>query len=116
MHGWIDYSMIKGGGLTPRMFHLYEETFDDYLERVRSDLQQSIQELEDRYHTKIDCFAYPFGAYDKDTLNRVKESGFKLAFTFHREEQFVYPHSNPYTLDRIPVLRNTKLFQLIPSP
>ncbi|MCK5847578.1 MAG: polysaccharide deacetylase family protein [Caldisericia bacterium] len=112
LHGWVDYSMIFGGGMTPKLFHLHEETWDEYLIRVKGDLLKSKEELELRYGKEINFFAYPFGAYDKETIKRVKETGFSGAFTFNRSEHYIYRWSNCYAFDRIPVLKGTKAINL----
>ncbi|MDD4028902.1 MAG: polysaccharide deacetylase family protein [Caldisericia bacterium] len=113
LHGWVDYTMIPGGGHVPKITHLFEETWDEYLQRVRSDLKKSRNELYDRYKQPILFFAYPFGEYNSQSIKRLKECGFIGAFTFNQSEHFVTTASNSYALDRIPMLEDTKLQVLL---
>ena len=113
LHGWVDYSMISGGGMVPKMFHLREESWDEYLNRVTTDLKKSRNELFNRYQQPILFFAYPFGQYNQQTIKRVRECGFIGAFTFNKSERFVTTSSFPFSFDRIPITENTDLAKIL---
>lgn len=113
LHGWVDYSMIPGGGLVPKLFHLHEESWDEYLHRVTTDLKKSRNELYKRYQQPILFFAYPFGEYNQQAIKRLKECGFIGAFTFNKSERIVTASSHPYAFDRIPIFENTDLAKIL---
>lgn len=48
-----------------------------------------------------DCFAYPFGMYDEETIEAIKEVGIKMAFT--TKNGYTTVDSNPYELHRFGV-------------
>jgi peptidoglycan/xylan/chitin deacetylase (PgdA/CDA1 family) len=113
LHGWVDYTMLPDGGYISKLHHLREETWDEYLNRVRQDLQQSRNELYERYQQPILFFAYPFGEYTAQSIKRVQECGFLGAFTFNKSECYVTHSTHPYAMDRLPVFENSNLQDLL---
>lgn len=48
----------------------------------------------------FDYLAYPYGAYNQDTIEAVKESGYKLAFAF-RYPNYATRNDDPFEISRI---------------
>jgi peptidoglycan/xylan/chitin deacetylase (PgdA/CDA1 family) len=113
LHGWVDYTMLPDGGYIPKLNHLREETWDEYLDRVRQDLKQSRNELYEKYKQPILFFAYPFGEYNSQSIKRLKECGFIGAFTFNQSKCYVTHSTHPFTMDRIPMFDDTNLQALL---
>ncbi|BDG45094.1 polysaccharide deacetylase family protein [Saccharococcus caldoxylosilyticus] len=84
-------------------FHLFDKKNGPYLlfkpyHEIMDDLKASIAKV------NATAIAYPFGAYDKRTIQIVKDAGFTMAFTtkkgtvypgdpvFELKRQWVYPH------------------------
>lgn len=73
------------------------------------------QALEDLRHSRelLDCFAfaYPFGAFNEETIKMLKDTGYKMAFTIR--PGYVYPGDDLYRLKRLGVYPETKLEDFI---
>jgi peptidoglycan/xylan/chitin deacetylase (PgdA/CDA1 family) len=73
------------------------------LEKAREEIEESKREIEEKLGKQVKCFSYPYGDYNAEIIEIVKEAGFTCA---------VAPHSFPiskwtnfYKLGRIdPVL------------
>jgi len=74
-------------------------------ESVREDLRHS-REL-------LDCFAfsYPYGAFNEETIEMLKESGYKMAFTII--PGYVCPGDDPFRLNRFGIFPETGLKDFI---
>lgn len=48
-------------------------------ERVESEIKGSRKELEEKLHISVVSFAYPYGAFDLQTIQAVKDAGFTTA-------------------------------------
>lgn len=70
------------------------------VEKVRNEILDSKSIIEDKLQTKVKYFAYPYGIYDKNSLDIVKKN-FKLAFT--TQENIVNNTDNYYTIGRIEI-------------
>jgi len=53
-------------------------------EEARHEITESKKQLETLLNTPVEFFCYPYGSYDRDTLNMVRESGFRAAVTTQR--------------------------------
>ncbi|MBU1000017.1 polysaccharide deacetylase family protein [Patescibacteria group bacterium] len=51
------------------------------LNRVEYEVKQSKEYLESNFEIKVTSFAYPYGAFDNQTIGVVKKAGFKSAVT-----------------------------------
>lgn len=71
-------------------------------EEVMEDLQKSINRL-----GSSRCFAYPYGAYNEQTIDILKELGFKLAFTI--KPGYITHDNDPYNLPRFAITPSTSL-------
>lgn len=58
-----------------------KETDDEYKQRVISDTQACIAKLSELYPEPIDSYAYPYGIYDKPSMDYIRQGGIKYAFT-----------------------------------
>jgi peptidoglycan/xylan/chitin deacetylase (PgdA/CDA1 family) len=56
------------------------------------------KKLEDITRKPVDCFAYPFGLWNKEAITKVKESGYKMAFILSTKRDSIDPL---YTVRRI---------------
>ncbi|WP_248930549.1 polysaccharide deacetylase family protein [Paenibacillus hamazuiensis] len=57
------------------------ETPEQYKQRVISDTQMCLSKLSELYSEPVDSYAYPYGIYDKLSLDYVKQGGVKFGFT-----------------------------------
>jgi peptidoglycan/xylan/chitin deacetylase (PgdA/CDA1 family) len=60
---------------------LHENLKDLSYEKQVKTLKESKAFLEKSLNKEVDYFAYPYGAYAKETLNALKEAGYTMAFT-----------------------------------
>jgi peptidoglycan/xylan/chitin deacetylase (PgdA/CDA1 family) len=56
------------------------------------------KKLEDITRKPVDCFAYPFGLWNKEAITKVKESGYQMAFILSTKRDSIDPL---YTVRRI---------------
>ncbi|MCL5411748.1 MAG: polysaccharide deacetylase family protein [Patescibacteria group bacterium] len=84
---------------------------------AKREIFESKQRLENKFGIKVKTFAYPFGTYNSETLNLVKESGYTAAVstipgTYHSNEKLFYLHRlRPgifYNHDMVKVLEEYK--------
>ncbi|QUM79394.1 polysaccharide deacetylase family protein [Moritella sp. 5] len=61
-------------------------------------IQKDKNRLEEKIGTDIDCFTYPFGRYNSESLSIVSNLGFKFAFT--SDSNFISPDNFPYQIPR----------------
>ena len=78
-------------------------------EDVMLELTNSRKELERQLGVKARYFAYPTGAYNRQTEEMVKQAGYKAAFTIRYGQAGT--GSNPYALERIPIFRGQHTFR-----
>ena len=75
--------------------HLDKMTYDEQL----TELKESKKTLESIIGKKVDSIAYPFGAFNDDSINAAKAAGYTLGFTTKRG--LSDRDDNPLELDRI---------------
>ncbi len=61
------------------VFHTYLKGMNE--RRAKYEIEESKKMLESDYHIKVPTFAYPYGAFDKQTVDLVKQAGYKIAFS-----------------------------------
>lgn len=67
---------------------------------IKKDLEKSTKYLEENFSDKHhNYFAYPYGQFDKEAIQKLKQSNFKYAFTL--EEDIITYKSKNYELPRI---------------
>lgn len=79
---WMISEIIKSGLVeigAHTMNHTYLSGLS--LDRVRYEVQQSKRYLEKGFGIQVISFAYPYGAFDNETIDEVKKAGFKTAVT-----------------------------------
>lgn len=57
------------------------ETEEAYASRITNDTQKCIAKLNRITSTNIDSYAYPFGSYNKASIDLIRKAGIKYAFT-----------------------------------
>ena len=65
--------------------------------------------LDDMFNTKINSFAFPFGSYNNETLNVIKEY-YDFAVTTKRS-RYIKKKFNNLLLPRVPVNKNDSIFK-----
>jgi len=58
-----------------------KESNEEYKQRVISDTQKCVSKLAELYPEPIDAYAYPYGIYDKPSIDYVRQGGMNYAFT-----------------------------------
>ena len=69
---------------------------------IYKDIKTSVEKMKNN-----DSFAYPFGHYNNNTINALKENGIKLAFTIN--EGNVKRGANKYKLPRVRISHGTSI-------
>ena len=76
---------------------------------VENQIYQSKINIEKKFNTKVFCFSYPYGSYNKNVCNKVSKH-YKFAVTTKRS-RYKKNKFNNYTLPRVPINTNTGLFK-----
>lgn len=103
-----DINILEANGICIES-HTYNHDFLSkltYEEQLKS-LKKAKEEIEKRTNKKVDFLAYPFGAFNEDTIKAVKEAGYKMAFTINGG--WVKAGDDIYKLNRIYIGPNTKI-------
>jgi len=74
------------------------ESDEKYRARVRFELSESKKIVEEKLIKKVYYFAYPYGSYNSEVIEMLKETGYKAAVTVQWDRNTV--NSNPFTLKR----------------
>jgi peptidoglycan/xylan/chitin deacetylase (PgdA/CDA1 family) len=77
-------------------------------EKQLSTLEDSKKQIENLTGKKVFCLAYPFGKYNKKTIQALQEAGYQMAFTIR--PGFAYKSQGILTLSRIRVDGPDKLY------
>ena len=78
-------------------------------EQKKNEILNSINYFKSKLSLNIKYFSYPFGRYDNQTLDLIKEN-FKFAVTTKRS-RFISGKFKYYELPRVPINNNTSLFK-----
>jgi len=87
------------------------EDYEGFKERVIDDLSLSKTEIEKNIGEKILAFAYPYGEYSIDTINFLKEVGFRFAFTVIKGINI--KSTSKFELRRYSIYRGSDIKQII---
>lgn len=87
------------------------ENYEDFKNRVVDDLEKSKSEIEKIIGKEVVSFAYPYGEYSIDTINFLKDSGFKFAFTVIKGINTKI--TSKFELRRYSIYRGTDIKQII---
>lgn len=88
-----------------------KEDYETFKNRVIDDLRNSKELIEKNIGKEVIFFAYPYGEYSKDTIEFLREVGFKFAFTTFKGINI--NTNNRYELKRYSVYRGTDIKQII---
>ncbi len=77
---------------------LKNETQEAYEARIRKELVDSKNIIEEKLNKKVLYFAYPYGGYNATVIGLLKESGYKASVTVQWDKNTVF--TNPYALRR----------------
>lgn len=107
---FVEASDVFEYGSHSHDLHLKDEQMVPYIlakdkQYVRHDLDKSRFML-----GNTTAFAYPFGYYDDSSIENLKESGYRLAFTV--EEDKVTPNTKPFEIPRYGVFPWTSIQNL----
>lgn len=61
--------------------------------------------IEARLKSPVEFFCYPYGDYNEEVLNSVRQAGYKAAVTTRRG--YVYMNDNPFEIKRVSIKFNT---------
>ncbi|WP_206886385.1 polysaccharide deacetylase family protein [Alicyclobacillus mali (ex Roth et al. 2021)] len=130
VHTWIDTKVefptmtqaqleqLQASGLVDIEGHSYSHPNLTYVpsSRLEQEIKGSSEILSKIVKHPIWVFCYPYGAYNSTIIHTVETSGYALATT--QNEGYANLAQGPYTLDRIPILRDTSFqeFQEILAP
>ncbi|MBP2651445.1 MAG: polysaccharide deacetylase [Firmicutes bacterium] len=78
-------------------------------QQVLTELVESSKVIEAELGAKPKYFAYPTGAYNRQTAQLVKTAGYKAAFTIRYGRAGV--ESDHFAIERIPIFRSAKTFR-----
>jgi len=87
------------------------EDYEAFKNRVIDDLTISKNEIEKNIGKEVLSFAYPYGEYSKDTIEFLKEAGFKFAFTVYKGINI--KSTSKFELKRYSVYRGTDIKEII---
>uniref|UniRef100_UPI0009EB1073 stalk domain-containing protein n=1 Tax=Tepidibacillus infernus TaxID=1806172 RepID=UPI0009EB1073 len=93
----------------------YIESQSDYEKRIQDDLELNREVIENITNKHVYAFAYPFGAYNQDSVSTLKKVGYQLAFTLRKG--MADRRTNPFLVPRInagnPTITPEKLHEAI---
>ena len=101
---WVNEGMSVGSHTLSHK-NLMELNYKDKINEIIDPLSIFSNKLS----IKIDCFSYPYGRFDNESLNIVKEN-YKFAVTTKRS-RFKENKFNLYELPRVPINSNDNIFK-----
>lgn len=99
--------------------HTHPALASHSIENQLNEIENSIHYLENNTYSKVNAIAYPYGNYNNDTIECVKQNKIELGFT--TAEDIITRHSSPLELGRLQVLNcngvtlNDKLIKYLKS-
>lgn len=109
---WKDLEYIVKRGIklgSHTLTHPYLTKLD--LKEAKKEIEGSKKILEDKLGVEIDYFCYPYGDYNKQVKELVKEAGYKYAFS--TKLGTFKENNDPYEIPRITVFGNIILPKFI---
>lgn len=105
---WNEIIELKNAGMNIGSHTLTHPSLDkSYDERVDKEVEESKKIIEEKIGIPILDFCYPSGKYDKRTINKLKEAGYKTAVTVHNG--ITDQNSDLFELPRIRMNNDTNL-------
>ncbi|SEA67874.1 Polysaccharide deacetylase [Desulfuromusa kysingii] len=77
------------------------ETFNQWQERIKSDIERAQQQFEKHLGFRPDLFAYPYGEYSSAVVEIIHSLGFKAAYA--QQSGVIYSQHNRFILPRFPM-------------
>lgn len=112
---YVPDEAITGSGAQGCLL-LAQENRDDYIKRVRGDLEQNIRDIEQYAGKRPSLLFWPWGEYSQESLDAARELGFR--YTFSVEKGAIRSGTGEYVLPRIGVsekwpkfVRNSVVFR-----
>ncbi|WP_052339887.1 polysaccharide deacetylase family protein [Gorillibacterium massiliense] len=75
------------------------ETEEEYEKRITTDLSTSLERLQALTSKKVDTLAYPYGIFDRKSIDLAKEAGIHYAFTI--TQRMTLSSTDPMQIPRI---------------
>lgn len=69
----------------------------------KSEISNSKTLLENQFTTRVNCFAYPFGLYDRSDVQLVRDSDYRFGLTTHQGVSRDFLGLDAYTLKRVKI-------------
>lgn len=101
--GYLNWEQIKemrqaGWDIYPHsMTHTQLSTLSKQQQQI--EIAESRKQIEEKLGSTADVFCYPYGSYNKNTIDILKENGFRFAFTI--EQGPAEASQNPLLLKRL---------------
>lgn len=99
-HYYIDGKRKEGPFLTTKQWDgEKEETDEEYKARIREDLKESKEIIEEHIGNEVYAITYPYGGFNDDVTEVAKELGFELMYTVRKNLNG--RDTSPHELNRI---------------
>ena len=110
--GWNEINQLSDYGITIGAHTLNHVSLTDItLPEARYEIENCKLVLEKQLGTSIEAFAYPYGHYNNQLEEIVKESGYTIAVT--TKQGWATPESDPYAIKRIRIRGDYNLRKFI---
>ncbi|HAG10410.1 MAG TPA: polysaccharide deacetylase [Desulfotomaculum sp.] len=110
--GWNEINQMSDYGITIGAHTLNHVSLTDItLPEARYEIENCKLVLEKQLGTSIEAFAYPYGHYNNQLEEIVKESGYTIAVT--TKQGWATPESDPYAIKRIRIRGDYNLRKFI---
>jgi peptidoglycan/xylan/chitin deacetylase (PgdA/CDA1 family) len=104
---WNEIKEMDGKGIEFGAHSVNHPRLPDLsLERANDEIVGSKHALEDNLGKEVAAFCYPYGFYNSEVINLVKQAGFRSAVTDQMPYRMVSVEDNMYCLQRIPGVQN----------
>jgi peptidoglycan/xylan/chitin deacetylase (PgdA/CDA1 family) len=104
---WPELKELASDGVTLGAHTLTHPTLSRLpIEQARTEIVESREELRRELGSVLPIFAYPYGAYNEQVVDVMREEGFQAAFTC-REGHNRIPGTDPLQLQRTNIMRKT---------
>ncbi|WP_349408671.1 polysaccharide deacetylase family protein [Pseudalkalibacillus sp. SCS-8] len=98
-HVYVESETKRGPALTTKA---KGESDEAYYERVKKDLQQSKEIIEEQLGKEVVSIAYPYGAHNDHVIAAAKELGYKIGYTV--QKGINVKDADPFRLKRLNVV------------
>ncbi len=110
--GWNEIDQMSDYGITIGAHTLSHVSLTDVtLPEARYEIENCKLVLEKHLGTSVEAFAYPYGHYNGQLEETVKESGYTIAVT--TDQGLVTPRSDPYAIKRVRIRGDYNLRKFI---